>query len=65
MVYRNEHFNCNESECKKFEVYDLQQAQKIVDMPDAIVRLEEKFEKQDEKLDKLLKLFSNEVIKIG
>lgn len=42
-----------------WEVYDLQDAQKIVDMPDAITRLEEKSDRHDKKLDRLLSMFSH------
>lgn len=39
-----------------WEPRDLQEAQKIVDMPDAISRLEEKSDRNEEKLDRLLLL---------
>lgn len=42
-----------------WEPRSLQQAQKIVDMPNAITRLEEKSDRHDEKLDRLLRLFSH------
>jgi len=47
-----------------WEPTDLQQAQKIVDMPDAIARLEEKFDRIEEKmnpLEDLLKFHTNSI----
>ena len=41
-----------------WEVHTLQQAQKIVDMPDAITRLKEKSDRNEEKLDRFMGLFS-------
>jgi len=42
-----------------WEPRNLQQAQKIVDMPDNITRLDEKSDRNEEKLDKLLMLLSH------
>ena len=42
-----------------FEPTNLQQAQKFVDMPDAITRLEEKSDRNDEKFDMLVKLLGH------
>lgn len=42
-----------------WEPRSLQQAQKIVDMPDAITRLDEKCDRNEEKLDRLLMLLGN------
>ena len=40
-----------------WEPRSLQQAQKFVDMPDAITRLDEKSDRNEEKLDRLVGLF--------
>jgi len=42
-----------------WEPTNLQQAQKIVEMPDAITRLDEKSDRNEEKLDRLVGLFSS------
>lgn len=49
-------FNRSKGRGADWEPRDLQQAQKIVDMPDAITRLEEKSDRHNEKLDRLLSL---------
>ena len=41
-----------------WEVYDLQDAQKVVDMPNSMARMEAKSDKNDEKLDRLLSLLA-------
>ena len=48
--------NCSKGRYADWEPRSLQQAQKIVDMPDAITRLDEKSDRNEEKLDKLLLL---------
>ena len=52
-------FNRSKGRGADWEPRDLQEAQKIVDMPDAISRLEEKSDRYDEKLDRLLSLLGH------
>lgn len=52
-------FNRSKGRGADWEPTDLQQAQKIVDMPDAISRLEEKYDRSEAKLDRLLSLLSH------